>query len=77
MHNFTIFKEENPKTIFKKISQHKIPIPTENILLQCELIKKGRITKNKRFFLFFEDYCLYYKVIYKKKNSVKMKETII
>jgi len=55
-----------PNKVFLKAQTQFIHLPEESPLLSLELIKKGKLTKNKRFFTFFNDRIIYYKVfIYK------------
>lgn len=45
-----------PKTQFVSIPKGSEPE------ISLELIKKGKVTKNKRFFEFYSDRCIYYQV---------------
>ena len=51
-----------PNKVFQKTKSQLVHPPEGSPVLAIELIKKGKITKNKRFFAFFEDRILYYKV---------------
>ena len=51
-----------PNKVFQKTKTQLVNPPEGPPILTIELIKKGKITKNKRFFAFFDDRILYYKV---------------
>lgn len=47
--------------VFQKIPKKSIfSPPSDSPLYECELIKKGKITKNKRFFVFYSNRCLFF-----------------
>ena len=50
------------KVITKVTKKNVVSIPTEPALYEYELFKKDIITKNKRYFLFYEDKCMFFQV---------------
>jgi len=50
-----------------------VNIPQGSPILALDLIKRGKITKNKRFFSFFSDRILYFKV----KNRSNLHKTFL
>jgi len=55
-------REKTYKKVFIKSIKKDIPLPDETPLFELELIKKGKLTKNKRFFKFYNDKCIFFKV---------------
>ena len=55
-------REKTYKKVFIKSVKKDIPVPEESPIFEIELIKKGKITKNKRFFKFYNDKCLFFQV---------------
>lgn len=56
-------KEKKISKVFTKIPKKAlITFPLNPPLFECELIKKGKITKNKRYFKFYSDFILFYAV---------------
>lgn len=48
--------------VFQKIKKNVAYNISEESLYECELIKKGKLTKNKRYFVFYTNKCLFYQV---------------
>lgn len=54
-----------PNRVFIKAKSQCVSIPKEDSPdVTVELMKKGKLMKNKRFFAFYSDRCLYYKVFF-------------
>lgn len=51
-----------PNHVFLKAKTLFLQLPEVPPLLSIELIKRGKISKSKRFFAFYDDRMLYYKV---------------
>lgn len=65
--NLDGLKEPHPSLVFQKIPKKaNFLLPQEPPLYECELMKKGKLTKNKRFFVFYQNKCLFFQVNYKK-----------
>lgn len=55
-------KEKTYKKVFLKSVKKDTLVPEEAPIIEIELIKKGKITKNKRFFKFYNDKCIFFQV---------------
>lgn len=56
-------RDPNPSLVFQKIPKKtNFMLPQEPHLYECELVKKGKLTKNKRYFVFFPNKCLFFQV---------------
>lgn len=56
-------KDPNPTLVFQKIPKKtSFALPAEQPLYECELVKKGKLTKNKRYFMFYPTKCLFFQV---------------
>lgn len=53
----------NLNKVFTKLKMKQtFEIPKEECFFEYEFIKKGTINKNKRYFVFFENLCIFYQV---------------
>lgn len=57
-HTFTIL----PNKVFQKLHSKSFINPDESPEISIELIKKGKLTKSMKYYAFFNDRCLFYKV---------------
>lgn len=55
-------KEKTYKKVFLKSVKKDVLPPEEPALYELELIKKGKLTKNKRLFRFYDDKCIFFQV---------------
>lgn len=55
--------------VFQKGKKNVTYNVSEESIYECELIKKGKLTKNKRYFVFYTNKCLFYQVFIFKKIS--------
>ena len=56
-------KDPNATLVFQKIPKKtSFALPAEPPLYECELVKKGKLTKNKRYFMFYPTKCLFFQV---------------
>ena len=61
--NLDSLRDHNSTLIFQKIPKKtNFALPVETPLYECELLKKGKLTKNKRFFVFYPNKCLFFQV---------------
>ena len=69
----TLLSKSNPNKVIVKIPKKStINLPKTSPLFEYDLFKKETITKNNRYFLFYEDKCIFFQVF----NHLK-KKTII
>lgn len=63
-HVFSYIKNENPNKLMKKIKKelHSV-LPTENSLLELEVLKKGTFLKKKLYLSVYSDHIIAFKVI--------------
>lgn len=65
-------KDPHSTLVFQKIPKKaNFVLPQETPFYECELIKKGKLTKNKRYFVFYNNKCLFFQVklkLFKKLN---------
>lgn len=57
-------KENSYKNVFLKSVKKDVAIPDEPVVFEFELYKKGKLMKNKRFFKFYKDKCLFFQVLF-------------
>lgn len=63
-HIFSYIKNENPNKLMKKVKKelHSV-LPTENALLELEVLKKGTFLKKKLYLSVYTDHIIAFKVI--------------
>ncbi len=59
---FDSLREKSYKKVFLKSVKKDIPQPEDPVLFDLELVKKGKLTKNKRYFKFYNDKCIFFQV---------------
>ena len=62
--NLESLRDPASSVVFQKIPKKtNFMLPQETPLYECELVKKGKLTKNKRYFIFYPSKCLFFQVI--------------
>ena len=59
---FDSLREKSYKKVFLKSVKKDTPHPDDPVMFDLELIKKGKLTKNKRYFKFYNDKCIFFQV---------------
>ena len=59
------YQEKSYKEVFIKFPKKKTCLlPQIAPIYKCELLKKVKIMKNRRFFKFYNDKCIFFKVFF-------------